>query len=96
VGFARTGLTGDVEVEADLEQTRRAIEGVRALLPVLDGALPDAELTQYRAALAELQLAYSRALAPPPEPQPQTQPETAEPQVEAAERPKIWTPRGDV
>ena len=90
VGFARTGLTGDPDVETDLDEAQRAIEGVRTLMPGLEATLPPAELNQFRGALSELQLAYSRALAPPP---PAGEPE---PQVEPAERPKIWTPKGDV
>lgn len=94
VGFARTGLTGEEGVEVDLVQTEQAIEAVRALMPVLERLLPPPALMEYRQALSELQLAYSRGLESsaagqePPAPQPET---AVEP-----ERPKIWTPRGDV
>jgi hypothetical protein len=94
VGFARTGLTGEEGVEADLVQTEQAIEAVRALMPVLERLLPPQALMEYRQALSELQLAYSRGLESPAAGQEPSapQPET----VVEPERPKIWTPRGDV
>ena len=95
VGFARTGLTGEPDIEADLAQTEQAIEAVRALMPVLERLLPPAALLEYRQALADLQMAYSRGLEPPA-PESGPSPEESEPAVETAERPKIWTPRGDV
>jgi hypothetical protein len=98
VGFARTGLTGEEGVEADLVQTEQSIEAVRALMPVLERLLPPAALLEYRQALSELQLAYSRALEPPAptESQEPLAAQEPEPSVETAERPKIWTPRGDI
>ena len=65
VGFARTGLTGEPDIEVDLAQTEQAIEAVRALMPVLERLLPPAALLEYRQALADLQMAYSRGLEPP-------------------------------
>ena len=97
LGFRSTGLTGEPEAR-DLQQTEVAIETIRALLPVLERIAPQA-LPQYRQALSELQLAYAEAMKPPP-PEPE-QPSAAEepeaaPDIPVAERPKIWTPRGDV
>ena len=94
VGFARTGLTGDETVDVDLVQTEQSIEAVRALMPVLERLLPPQALMEYRQALADLQLAYSRGLESPAAGQepPAPQPEN----VVEPERPKIWTPRGDV
>ena len=98
LGFRSTGLTGEAEAR-DLKQTEVAIETIRALLPVVERIAPQA-LPQYRQALSELQLAYAEAMKPPPEPeQPPAQEEPkakAEPDIPVAERPKIWTPRGDV
>ncbi len=94
IGFARTGLTGEQGVEADLVQTEQSIEGVRALMPVLERLLPREAVVEYRAALSELQLAYSRALEPPAAEAQAPPPEA--PVEEPAERPKIWTPRGDI
>jgi hypothetical protein len=42
----------------DLEQARLAIESMRALLPVLDGAVPEEVLTSFRSVVANLQLAF--------------------------------------
>lgn len=44
----------------DLEQVRDAIDGVMALLPILERRLPQ-ELAPLRAALSQLQFAYARA-----------------------------------
>jgi hypothetical protein len=46
-------------VERDLDQVRDAIDGVRALLSVLERRLPN-ELGPLRDALSQLQIAYSR------------------------------------
>ncbi len=102
VGYRRTGLVGGGADEHDLAQTQLAIETVRALLPVLEQVLDAASMTALRGALSELQLAYADALerpaegaaaAPPP-------PASAEPEPGAEEivpeRPRIWTPGGDV
>ncbi len=75
--------------ERDAEQCRLAIEGLRGLMPALEQIVPGEHLTQYRQALAELQMAYARALEPQPERQQQAE-------VPVAERPKIWTPGGEV
>lgn len=62
LGGRRAGLgAGGVpdEDERDPEQVRQAIEGVRALLPIVEPLLgPDA--AQIRDALSRLQLAYTR------------------------------------
>jgi hypothetical protein len=107
VGYRRTGLLGGGGDERDLDQTRLAVETVRALVPVLEQVLDAQSLTALRSALAELQLAYAEALEasaqapaakegdeqqPPPEPGPQPEPA----RTVTPERPKIWTPGGDV
>jgi hypothetical protein len=106
VGYRRTGLLGGAGDERDLDQTRLAIETVRALIPVLEQVLDSKSLTTLRSALAELQLAYADAVAepaPPPaaekpaaENPAKEEPATEEPRTVAPERPKIWTPGGDV
>jgi hypothetical protein len=105
VGYRRTGLVGGGG-ERDLAQTALAIETVRALLPVLERVLEPASMTALRSALSELQLAYADAAK---EPASADEPRAAEanapaeapnqPQQEsriAPERPRIWTPGGDV
>jgi hypothetical protein len=60
----KAGLTGGEE-EPDFEQVRQAVDGTRALLPLVEPALgPDAK--QVRDALSQLQLAYARSGATPP------------------------------
>jgi hypothetical protein len=100
VGYRRTGLVGGGADERDLGQTRIAIETVRALMPVLEQVLDAASITALRSALSELQLAYADAMkAPEPGPAPAADaaPAPAPPADEIVpERPKIWTPGGDV
>ena len=70
LGARRAGLTGAADgEESDFEQVRLAIEGTRALLPLVEPTLgPDAK--QVRDALSQLQVAYARsgAKAPPAAP----------------------------
>jgi hypothetical protein len=75
LGGRRAGLAPGSEDERDLEQVRDAIEGVRALLPLVEPTLgPDA--AQLRQALSQLQIAYAResGTPAPAEPQPATAP----------------------
>src|SRR5947208_16892128 len=60
LGGRRLGLAGPPEQagERDLEQARLAIEGARALVPLLP---QEAELGPVRDALSELQMAYVQA-----------------------------------
>jgi hypothetical protein len=46
----------------DLEQVRLAVEALRALVPVLEGAADEALLRDLESARANLQLAYARAV----------------------------------
>jgi len=77
LGGRKAGLSPGTEGERDPEQVRQAIEGVRALLPVVEPLLgPDG--AQIREALSQLQLAYTKIAAgaepapagQPPEPKP--------------------------
>ena len=111
VGYRRTGLVGGGG-ERDLAQTALAIETVRALLPVLERVLDAASMTTLRSALSELQLAYAdaaeqgaapadtpQAAEPPPaagEPGEAQEPPPAGEGPITPERPRIWTPGGDV
>ena len=51
----------------DLEQAHLAIEALRALVPVLEGAVPDDALRDFNQVLANLQLAYASAAAEEPQ-----------------------------
>ena len=49
------------EEDRDLEQARLAIEALRALTPVLDGAVGEDVLRDFKQVTANLQLAYAEA-----------------------------------
>jgi hypothetical protein len=49
--------------DRDLDQARLAIESLRALLPVLEEALPDDANRDFGQMVANLQLAYAKAVA---------------------------------
>lgn len=119
LGARKLGLTGEAGAagddpgtgeERDLEQARLAIEGTRAILPLLPG-----DLGPIRDALSQLQMAYARAAgtgggtpeagdapapggAPPAAGAPRQPPAAAPPAEDparAAARSRIWTPGGD-
>ena len=46
----------------DLAQAKLAIESLKALVPVLEGEVPEEALRDFRQVLANLQLAYASAL----------------------------------
>jgi hypothetical protein len=49
------------EDDRDLDQARLAIEALRALLPVLEGAVEDNVLRDFKQVTSNLQLAYAEA-----------------------------------
>ena len=53
------------EEHRDLEQARLAIEALRALVPVLEGAVPPELKRDLEQVTANLQLAYAEAVASP-------------------------------
>jgi hypothetical protein len=61
IGYRKLGLTGDTKSERDLEQTRIAIETMRALVPVLHQVVPEDLLRDFEQSVAGLQLAYAKA-----------------------------------
>ena len=81
LGGRRAGLVPGAEEERDSQQLGQAIEGARALMPLVEGALGE-DAGQIRQALSQLQMAFARLTgAPlseeearrpdPPEPAPQ-------------------------
>lgn len=58
--------------ERDLEQARLAIEALRVLTPVLEGAVPAEVSRDLAQVTANMQLAYAQAAAEPGEPGTQT------------------------
>lgn len=95
LGGQRLGLTPDTEDLRDLEQARLAIEGVRALLPVLED-LDAEQMRPVREALSQLQMAYAQLARTEGEPAP-----TEAPREEPPKRPAgpgdaggLWVPPG--
>jgi len=62
VAVLRAGLVPGSEGEQDLAQTRLGIEAVRALLPLVEQVLGAEQTRPIRDALAQLQMAYVRAV----------------------------------
>ena len=103
LGGRRLGLAGPPEQagDKDVEQARLAIEGARALLPLLP---QEEDLAPVRDALSRLQMAYvqeaqaaeGREQGAEGEGQPGEEPEkpSAEDAERAKARSKIWTPPG--
>ena len=57
LGFARLR-----EDDRDLEQAKLAIESLRALVPSLEGAVPAEVIRDFNQMVANLQLAYAKAV----------------------------------
>jgi hypothetical protein len=79
VAVLRAGLVPGSEGDRDLGQTRLGIEAVRALLPLVEQVLGAEQTRPIRDALAQLQMAYVRAV--------EGEPGSAEPGAGEAERP---------
>jgi hypothetical protein len=62
LGYAKLDPAG-----RDLEQARLAIESLRALVPVLEGSVPQEVLRDFNQVTANLQLAYAKAAEEKPE-----------------------------
>jgi hypothetical protein len=60
LGGRRLGLAPGADGERDLEQVRDAVDGVRALLGILERSVAAQELRPLRDALSQLQMAYAR------------------------------------
>lgn len=60
----RLGLTEETAGRKDPDQARLAIDAFKALVGVIEGTRPPAEITAHRAVLSQLQLAYVAALTP--------------------------------
>jgi hypothetical protein len=99
LGGRRLGLAGPPEEagDKDLEQARLAIEGARALTPLL----PQDQVGPVKDALSQLQMAYASSVAPPKaetagneEAASEAPPSPAEDAERAKARSKIWTPPG--
>lgn len=84
--------------ERDLPQAHLAIEALRALLPVLEGEVPDDVRRDFGQVVANMQLAYADAVraAPPAESEPEEpkpeEPKAGDAQAEARPEPEDLEP----
>jgi len=62
IGGRRLGLGGGPAAERDMDQVSDAIDGARALMPILERRMPAAELGPLRDAISQLQMAYAREM----------------------------------
>ena len=60
LGYAKLEPAG-----RDLEQAKLAIDSLSALVPVLEGAVPEEVLRDFNQVTANLKLAYAKAAEPP-------------------------------
>jgi hypothetical protein len=63
--LATTAQLGYAKLEPDsrdLDQARLAIESMKALMPVLEGAVAGEAMAEYQRVVADLQLAYAKAV----------------------------------
>lgn len=82
LGGRRAGLVPGAEEERDPQQLGQAIEGARALLPLVEGALGQ-DAGQIRQALSQLQMAFARMTGAPV-----TEEETRRPEPQAPSSPQ--------
>jgi hypothetical protein len=59
--LAQLGFAKLDEATRDLDQARLAIEGMKALLETMEGAVPEEVLRDFNQVVANLQLAYAAA-----------------------------------
>jgi len=67
IGYRRLGLTEDSRAERDLPQAALAVETMQALVPVLRDFLTQELVTSFEEQIANLQLAYAKAVKEPTE-----------------------------
>ena len=101
LGGRRAGLVPGAEEERDPQQLGQAIEGARALIPLVEGALGQ-DVGQIRQALSQLQMAFARMGGPPPGDESSEPPEPERQQPAPQQRPsqsgsaqqsgRLWIP----
>ena len=67
IGYQRLGSTDDTRESRDLEQTRLAIETLRAVTPILGQFVPAELIRDFDQSVANLQLAYAQAATEQPD-----------------------------
>ena len=93
LGARKAGLAaepGEAAPERDLDQTKQAIDGARALLPLLE-ARHGEQLAPVRDALARLQMAYVQLSGGAP-PAAEPEPENPEGPGPAQSSGRLWVP----
>jgi hypothetical protein len=95
LGARKAGLgapPGEQEPKRDLAQTKKAIDGARALLPLVEEK-HGAELGPFKDALSRLQMAYVQLSGDQPQaaPEPDKQPEPGSPGP-AQSSGRLWVP----
>lgn len=95
LGARRLGLAGGPDAPRDLEQVADAIDGAKALMPILERRSPQ-EMGPLRDALAQLQIAYAKEASAKPASQP---PQPSQPRQQDTSRPgpaqasgRLWVP----
>jgi hypothetical protein len=78
LGARRAGLVPVADEERDPQQLGQAIEGARALLPLVEGALGE-DAGQIRQALSQLQMAFARLTGAPVSEEEARRPDSPEP-----------------
>jgi hypothetical protein len=96
IGAGQIGMIPQMINGGDAYQASLAIAGADALVGTVIASLPagtevPAPIEDLRRTIAELKLAFAEAVRQTAEAAPEAPAEPPEP-----ERPKIWTPRGDV
>lgn len=99
LGARKGGLgtaPGEPAPEPDLDQVRQAVEGARALLPLVEARHPE-QIGPIRDALARLQMFYAQssgaqAAGPPPPSSPSPPPGAPESPGPARPASKLWIP----
>jgi hypothetical protein len=96
LGGRKAGVAPGTEGERDLDQVRRAVDAVRALLPLLEQGKHAEQLGPLRDALARLQMAYAQTAGhqEPAQERPQEQPQEGKKDDPgpAQKSGKLWVP----
>ena len=96
LGGRKAGVAPGTEDERDLDQVRRAVDAIRALLPLLEQGKHAEQLGPLRDALARLQMAYAQTAQKEPA---EGTPQQPKPQEGKKDEPgpaqksgKLWVP----
>jgi hypothetical protein len=84
IGYRRLGLTEESREDRDLEQTKLAIDTMKALTPVLAEVVPGELIRDFESSVANLQLAYATAASDMSGDSPRTRPDETRGSGEAA------------